>query len=165
MSEMNEYQRGFQDGRQHGDLLIHGKARNAYDTLTKAGLGDEAGAMWAEIARLQAIVCSACEASMDAGRDRDEAAEALAAERAAREAVEHAKRMWADRTEDAEKRAAVADGLLAAAIAAKEQAEAAMEAMRGRVEVLEEAIRRSIGDSSWRAYTPDELRALVGGEA
>lgn len=130
MSEMNEYQRGFQDGRQHGDLLIHGKARNAYDTLTKAGLGDEAGAMWAEIARLQAIVCSACEASMDAGRERDEAAEALTTERAAREAAERAR--------------AHLNAMYICALEDIERAEAECERLRSKVETLKELLGAAI---------------------
>lgn len=78
MAEMTEYQRGIQDGRNIDAQLTCGRARTAYDDLCAAGFKANADAMQAEISRLQAIVCHACEASMDSGHAR-EAAEATVA--------------------------------------------------------------------------------------
>ena len=81
MSEINEtsdYERGFQDGRNFDAGLTIGRAKSAYDELCAEGRKAQADAMQAEISRLQSIVCSACEASMDSGHAR-EAAEAAVA--------------------------------------------------------------------------------------
>jgi hypothetical protein len=95
-----EFNRGYESGRQSHDLTIHRKARAAHDALAASGHKAAADALWTEISRLQRIVCSACESSMESHRAR-EAAEAMQAEQELK---------WLQAVTDAEARAEAAEG-------------------------------------------------------